>query len=76
MMAEDGEEEATGRTTLAEERTIGMHSMKQHLETTKMCLILDEFLHDKPLMTRRAINSEIHLHTPTSRQCSKRCLLV
>ena len=31
---------------------------------------------NKPLMTRRAINSEIHLHTPTSRQCSKRCLLV
>ena len=30
----------------------------------------------KPLMTRRAINSEIHLHTPTSRQCSKRYLLV
>ena len=27
-------------------------------------------------ITRRANNSEIHLHTPTSRQCSKRCLLV
>ena len=27
-------------------------------------------------ITHRAINSEIHLHTPTSRQCSKRCLLV
>ena len=27
-------------------------------------------------ITRGANNSEIHLHTPTSRQCSKRCLLV
>ena len=27
-------------------------------------------------ITHRANNSEIHLHTPTSRQCSKRCLLV
>ena len=30
----------------------------------------------KQNITHRAINSEIHLHTPTSRQCSKRCLLV
>ena len=27
-------------------------------------------------ITRRAGNSEIHQHTPTSRLCSKRCLLV
>ena len=37
---------------------------------------VNRFIPYKPLMTRRAINSEIHLHTPTSRQCSKRCLLV
>ena len=55
-----------------------MHSLyvRIHLCSVARPLYGNAFLFYKPLMTRRAINSEIHLHTPTSRQCSKRCLLV
>ena len=47
-----------------------------NVRCTKCTKINYYYYYYKPLMTRRAINSEIHLHTPTSRQCSKRCLLV